>query len=69
MKGSVVGVRPDDVPAAADAHPALTTVRQPHREKGRRAAALLLRPDPGRDEHRLPVELVVRDSSGPPPRR
>ncbi|MHC1563265.1 LacI family DNA-binding transcriptional regulator [Actinomycetospora sp. C-140] len=64
---SIVGF--DDVPAAADAHPALTTVRQPHQEKGRRAAALLLRPDPARDEHTLPVELVVRASTGPPPKR
>lgn len=64
---SIVGF--DDVPAAADAHPALTTVRQPHREKGRLAAELLLRPSAAVDEHRLPVELVVRASSGPPPWR
>jgi DNA-binding LacI/PurR family transcriptional regulator len=64
---SIVGF--DDVPAAADAHPALTTVRQPHREKGRRAAELLLRPGTVEDEHRLPIELVVRASTGPPPGR
>lgn len=64
---SIVGF--DDVPAAADAHPPLTTVRQPHREKGRRAAELLLRPAATADEHRLPVELVVRASTGPPPSR
>lgn len=64
---SVVGF--DDVPAAADAHPALTTVRQPHREKGRRAATLLLRASSVDDEHRLPVELIVRASTGPPPSR
>jgi DNA-binding LacI/PurR family transcriptional regulator len=63
---SIVGF--DDVPAAADAHPALTTIRQPHREKGRRAAELLLHPGAADDEHRLPVELVVRASTGPPPR-
>jgi DNA-binding LacI/PurR family transcriptional regulator len=63
---SIVGF--DDVPAAADAHPPLTTVRQPHREKGRRAAELLLRPGAVDDEQRLPIELVVRASTGPPPR-
>ena len=62
---SIVGF--DDVPVAADAHPALTTVRQPHREKGRRAAEALLTPNAAGDEHRLPVELVVRSSSAPPP--
>lgn len=72
VPGDVAIVGFDDVPAAADAHPALTTVRQPHREKGRRAAELLLRPGspgPAGDEHRLPVELVVRASTGPPPGR
>ncbi|PVZ09446.1 LacI family DNA-binding transcriptional regulator [Actinomycetospora cinnamomea] len=65
---SVVGF--DDVPAAADAHPPLTTVRQPHREKGRLAASLLLRPGGVHDdEHHLPVELVVRGSTAPPPAR
>ena len=58
---SVVGF--DDVaPAAAQ----LTTVRQPHREKGRVAADLLLRliaGDSGADAALLPTELVVRGST------
>ena len=69
VPGDVAIVGFDDVPAAADAHPALTTVRQPHREKGRRAAELLLRPGVAGDEHRLPVELIVRASTGPLPGR
>jgi DNA-binding LacI/PurR family transcriptional regulator len=57
----------DDIPGAAVA--GLTTVRQPTRQKGRRAVALL---DAARAARRrvieLPTELIVRASSGPPPR-
>jgi DNA-binding LacI/PurR family transcriptional regulator len=67
---SVVGF--DDVPGAARAEPALTTVRQPHVEKGQQAGQLLLAAlrdnKPGRPtEIILPTELVVRDSTAPPP--
>ena len=56
----------DDVPEAARSLPPLTTVRQPHTEKGASAVRLLLDDDaPG--AVRLPVELVVRRSTGPPP--
>ncbi len=57
----------DDVPPAAAAN--LTTVRQPTREKGHRAVALL--DAPATDGARtviLPTELVLRGSSGPVPR-
>jgi DNA-binding LacI/PurR family transcriptional regulator len=57
---SVVGF--DDVPAAAWAHPALTTVRQPLFEKGEVAGRLLSRGADGRVVI-LPVELVVRGST------
>jgi DNA-binding LacI/PurR family transcriptional regulator len=59
----------DDVPAAAFAAPPLTTVRQPLRGKGEAAAELLaelLEGAPPRTVE-LPVELVVRESTGPPP--
>ena len=61
---SVVGF--DDVPEAAGARPALTTVRQPHREKGSAAVRLLAggaRPE----KVHLPIELVVRASTAPAP--
>ncbi len=54
----------DDVPAAAGAD--LTTVRQPLVEKGRQAGRLLLEPNTER-EVILPLELVVRGSTGAPP--
>lgn len=61
---SVVGF--DDIPAAASSRPPLTTVRQPIVEKGRRAAALIFdHAPPTRAE--LPVELIVRESTAPPP--
>jgi DNA-binding LacI/PurR family transcriptional regulator len=61
---SVVGF--DDTPAALQARPALTTVWQPHREKGEIAAGLLLEPgDRTVADRMLPTELVVRASSGP----
>jgi DNA-binding LacI/PurR family transcriptional regulator len=64
---SVVGF--DDSPNAALAHPPLTTVRQPAREKGAIAAGLLIEQlrtghaGPGRV---LPTELVVRASTAAP---
>jgi DNA-binding LacI/PurR family transcriptional regulator len=67
---SVVGF--DDSPAARLANPPLTTVAQPHEEKGRLAAQWLLEaieqggpPDPARRVI-LPTELVVRASTAPP---
>jgi DNA-binding LacI/PurR family transcriptional regulator len=61
---SIVGF--DDTPVASAQVPPLTTVRQDHAMKGRLAAQMLL----GRIEARqirLPVELVVRESTAPPP--
>jgi DNA-binding LacI/PurR family transcriptional regulator len=66
---SVVGF--DDVPLAAWIEPALTTVRQPHLEKGLQAARLLLvsmqsdlRGVP--EDIVLPTTLVVRATTAPP---
>jgi DNA-binding LacI/PurR family transcriptional regulator len=65
---SVVGF--DDIPAASTVNPQLTTMYQPHVDKGFWAARILIAlvrdeepPDPGL----LPTHLVVRDSAGPPP--
>ena len=66
---SVVGF--DDVPEAAIATPPLTTVRQDHVEKGALAGRLLvarLREKETEDTYLLPTGLVVRGSTGPPPR-
>ena len=62
----------DDLSFAEYLVPELTTVRLPFQETGERAAQLLLdcirgQPIPGRNL--LPVELVVRASTGPPPDR
>jgi DNA-binding LacI/PurR family transcriptional regulator len=62
---SVVGF--DDTPAARNAPPALTTVWQPHQEKGAAAARLLLEPGDAESELTLKTELVVRASSAPAP--
>jgi DNA-binding LacI/PurR family transcriptional regulator len=68
---SVVGF--DDSPAASLATPALTTVAQPHGEKGRLAAEWLVRAlERGtaargrRTRTILPTELVIRESTAPP---
>lgn len=68
---SVVGA--DDVPAATQVSPALTTVSVPLRLVGRTAVDLLLDPhhddDAGRRApHVVPVSLVVRGSTAPPAR-
>lgn len=69
IPGDLAVVGFDDLPASHLMQPALTTVRQPAVEKGKRAAELfveLLRGDGAADPQRvvLPVELVVRESSG-----
>jgi DNA-binding LacI/PurR family transcriptional regulator len=62
---SVVGF--DDTPAASQARPALTTVWQPHGEKGEIAARLLLEDDDPGADRTLPTKLVVRASTAPAP--
>lgn len=58
----------DDLPLALDIMPALTTIRQPIRERGGAATALLLDILEGRIDSPqriiLPTELVIRDSCG-----
>ncbi|MBA2265897.1 MAG: LacI family DNA-binding transcriptional regulator [Chloroflexi bacterium] len=66
---SIVGF--DDIPAASWTSPRLTTVHQPIREKGRRAALRLISAIRSGSEHRpvvevLPTRLVVRGSTAPP---
>jgi DNA-binding LacI/PurR family transcriptional regulator len=65
---SIVGF--DDIPEAARTSPPLTTVHQPHAEKGRLATRLLLDRLAGKrvaSLRVLPTRLVVRGSSGPAP--
>lgn len=60
----------DDAPPAAAL--SLTTVRQPHRRKGRLAAGALLRAldgAPAAAPQTLPAELIVRGSTAPAPLR
>ncbi len=72
---SVVGF--DDSPAAALATPPLTTIAQPHEEKGRIAAEMLIEAitsERGRARRRrkrviLPTELVERETTAPARRR
>ena len=63
---SIVGY--DDIPEAARTTPGLTTVHQPHTEKGRAAARLLLDQLGGRTitSRLLPTRLIVRGSSAAP---
>lgn len=65
---SIVGF--DDIDVAAHVEPALTTVRQPIREKGAEAARLLLAGIEGRrprpERRLLPTKLVVRGSTAAP---
>jgi DNA-binding LacI/PurR family transcriptional regulator len=53
----------DDIVAAAEV--GLTTVRQPIRERGRRVGELLLDSDRPDRQVLLPIELIVRTSTGP----
>jgi DNA-binding LacI/PurR family transcriptional regulator len=62
----------DDIPAAAFNVPSISTIRQPLQEFGRTAAQLLLRKIAG---ERVPSivtiepELIVRESTGPAPKK
>jgi LacI family transcriptional regulator len=53
----------DDIDAARDVTPTLTSVRVPLRDLGRRAVELALAGDPGIVQ--VPVEVVLRDSTPP----
>lgn len=62
----------DDIPRAAAWKPGLTTLRQPLIDKGRLGAGMLLgqledRDEAGIERVELPIELVVRGSTGPAP--
>jgi DNA-binding LacI/PurR family transcriptional regulator len=68
---SIVGF--DDLAVATFVEPALTTIRVPAREIGRVAARALMQAVSASTSLRetarvLTTELIVRDSSGPPPR-
>lgn len=62
---SVVGF--DNIPEAATATPPLTTVAQPHADKGALALQLLVKAEPGPAARLLPTHLVVRESTAPAP--
>jgi LacI family transcriptional regulator len=63
---AVVGF--DDIPVAAHTQPALTTVRQPSREMGEKAASMLLSHLAGEtlpeEPLIVPTSLVIRESTG-----
>ena len=59
---SVVGF--DDAPPAAWSSPTLTTIHQPHRDKGQAAAEQLLTPKP-HTAKLFPTTLIVRGSTAP----
>jgi LacI family repressor for deo operon, udp, cdd, tsx, nupC, and nupG len=65
---SVVGF--DDIELVAHTSPPLTTVRQPRAQIGRVAAERMLAVLAGENDATdtiLPVELVIRASTAPPP--
>ncbi|MBN9221861.1 MAG: substrate-binding domain-containing protein [Mesorhizobium sp.] len=62
---SVVGF--DGVPEGATSKPPLTTVAQPIAEMGHRAVKAILENDGASSRQLMPVDLVVRASSGPCP--
>lgn len=60
---SVMGF--DDIDEAA--HSQLTTIRQPIVERGRTAARMVIEPEAHPKDVVLPIELMVRESTGPAP--
>ena len=72
IPADVAVVSCDDMPFAAYLTPSLTSLRVPFAQTGERAVELLLSSiagqDPPAEPVLLPVELIIRDSSGQPPR-
>jgi DNA-binding LacI/PurR family transcriptional regulator len=68
---SIIGF--GDVPFASMTDPPLTTVREPFQKMGHEAADMLLKIIRGKrlaKKHMiLPVELVIRESTAPPPKQ
>ncbi len=68
---SIVGF--GDIPFSSMADPPLTTIREPFQQMGMEAAGILLNRVSGKKHayrHRtLSVELVIRDSTAPPPKK
>jgi DNA-binding LacI/PurR family transcriptional regulator len=62
---SVIGF--DGVVEGTVTSPALTTIAQPTAEIGRLAVRVIVEPDGVVRRRQLPVELVVRGSTAPPP--
>ena len=66
---SVIGF--DDIPEATTVRPSLTTVRQDLRQMGRIATRMLVdcidNPDHTTQQIELPMELIIRESTAPPP--
>jgi DNA-binding LacI/PurR family transcriptional regulator len=58
----------DDIPEAATADPPLTSVAQPHAEKGAMAVRLLLGTEPKQPVRPLQTSLIVRGSTAAAPR-
>ncbi|WCE01292.1 LacI family DNA-binding transcriptional regulator [Streptomyces sp. HUAS 31] len=74
VPGDITVVGYDDIPEAAHFLPPLTTVRTDFAEIGTRSLRLLLdrldgTEEPSRTRSLVPVDLVIRASSGPPPAR
>lgn len=70
LPGAVSLVGYDDIPGAAEAIPPLTTIRQAHRRKGLlagQALLALLRGEEVEQADPLPVQLVIRGTTGPVP--
>jgi DNA-binding LacI/PurR family transcriptional regulator len=67
---SIVGF--GDVPFSSMTDPPLTTIREPFQEMGHEAASMLLKIVQGKKlssrNQILPVELVIRDFTSPPPK-
>jgi DNA-binding LacI/PurR family transcriptional regulator len=63
---SVIGF--DGVPEGARSLPPLTTIAQPMLDKGRAAARMILDPEFRQRQIHMPLELVVRGSTGVSPR-
>jgi DNA-binding LacI/PurR family transcriptional regulator len=57
----------DDTSTAVTSDPPLTTVHQPHADKGAAAVRMLLADGTGPRQVTFPVSLVVRSSTAPPP--